>query len=89
MEVKVYSNQKSVALYADGKKIAEQTGEHIFKFKVPLHGKVKLQAVAGKCIDTASFRKVAHPQSQLQAGQDQVQERQLGINKDIPLSGGC
>lgn len=59
--VTVYSNQPSVALYADGKKLAEQTGEHIFKFRVPLHGKVELKAVAGDCIDTACFRSVAAP----------------------------
>ena len=61
IEVKIYSNQKTVVLYADGKKLAEQTGEHIFKFRVPLHGKVELKAVAGDCIDTASFRSVATP----------------------------
>ena len=61
IEVKVYSNQKTVALFADGQKIAEQTGEHVFTFKVPLSGEVKLQAVAGECIDTASFRKVDTP----------------------------
>lgn len=61
IEVKVYSNQNTVALYADGKKLAEQTGEHIFKFRVPLHGKVELKAVAGDCIDTACFRSVAAP----------------------------
>ena len=61
IEVKVYSNQKNVALFADGQKIAEQTGEHVFTFKVPLNGEVKLQAVAGECIDTASFRRVDTP----------------------------
>ena len=61
IEVKVYSNQNTVALYADGKKLAEQTGEHIFRFRVPLHGKVELKAVAGDCIDTACFRSVAEP----------------------------
>ena len=61
LEVKVYSNQNTVTLYADGKKLAEQTGEHIFKFCVPLHGKVELKAVAGDCIDTACFRSVATP----------------------------
>ena len=43
------------------KKLAEQTGEHIFRFHVPLHGKVELKAVAGDCIDTASFCSVAEP----------------------------
>ena len=61
LEVKVYSNQKTVALYADGKKLAEQTGEHIFKFRVPLHGEMELNAVAGDCIDTACFRYMDTP----------------------------
>ena len=61
IEVKVYSNQKSVTLYANGQKLAEQSGEHIFKFRVPLNGEVEVKAVAGDCIDTAVFRKVDAP----------------------------
>ncbi len=61
MEVKVYSNQKNVALYVDGKKVAEQSGEYIFKFRVPLTGNIEVKAVAGECIDTASFHKVDTP----------------------------
>ena len=61
IEVKVYSNQKSVTLYANGRKLAEQSGEHIFKFRVPLSGEVEVKAVAGDCIDTAVFRKVDAP----------------------------
>ena len=61
IEVKVYSNQKNVALYVNGTKLAEQSGEHIFKFRVPLNGEVEVKAVAGDCIDTASFRKVDAP----------------------------
>ena len=61
IEVKVYSNQKSVTLYANGQKLAEQSGEHIFKFRVPLSGEVEVKAVAGDCIDTAVFRKVDAP----------------------------
>ena len=61
IEVKVYSNQKNVALYVNGQKLAEQSGEHIFKFRVPLTGKVEVKAVAGECIDTATFQKVDTP----------------------------
>ena len=61
IEVKVYSNQKNVALYVNGQKLAEQSGEHIFKFRVPLTGKVEIKAVAGECIDTATFQKVDTP----------------------------
>ena len=66
MEVKVYSNQKSVALYVNGEKAGEQTGEHVFSFRVPLTGEIEVRAVAGDCTDTASFRHVDTPESQLQ-----------------------
>ena len=61
IEVKVYSNQKNVALYVNGEKLAEQAGEHIFKFRVKLNGETKVQAVAGDSIDDAVFRKVDAP----------------------------
>ena len=61
IEVKVYSNQKQVSLYVNGEKLAEQEGEHIFKFRVKLNGETKVQAVAGDSIDDAIFRKVDAP----------------------------
>ena len=61
MEVKVYSNQKAVALYVNGEKAGEQTGEHVFSFRVPLTGEIEVRAVAGDCTDTASFRHVDTP----------------------------
>ena len=61
IEVKVYSNQKQVSLYVNGEKLAEQEGEHIFKFRVKLNGETKVQAVAGNSIDDAVFRKVDAP----------------------------
>ena len=61
MEVKVYSNQKSVALYVNGEKVGEQTGEHVFSFRVPLTGEIEVKAVAGDCTDTAFFRHVDTP----------------------------
>ena len=61
IEVKVYSNQKSVALFVNGEKLAEQTGEHVFTFKVKLNGETKVQAVAGDSIDEAVFTKVSAP----------------------------
>ena len=61
IEIKVYSNQKNVTLYVNGEKLAEQTGEHIFKFRVKLNGETKVQAVAGDSIDDAVFRKVDAP----------------------------
>ena len=61
IEIKVYSNQKNVTLYVNGEKLAEQAGEHIFKFRVKLNGETKVQAVAGDSIDDAVFRKVDAP----------------------------
>ena len=61
IEVKVYSNRKSVALFVNGEKLAEQNGEHVFTFKVKLNGETKIQAVAGDCIDEAVFTKVSAP----------------------------
>jgi len=68
--VKVYSNQKTVALYVNGQKLHEQTGDKIFTFQVPLDGRIELQAVAGDQIDTASIRKVdvPNPAYKLQQG---------------------
>lgn len=62
-EVKVYSNQPSVALYADGKLVGEQSGEFVFIFKIPLIGEIRLEARAGKHKDTATLRHVAKPNS--------------------------
>jgi len=59
--VKVYSNQRKVALYANGKLVEEQTGEKVFTFRVPLNGTVKLEAKAGKLTDTAELRHVDRP----------------------------
>ena len=59
--VKVYSNQKSVTLYANGQKIGTLEGDKIFEFKVPLNGEVKLKAVSGEVKDTAVIRYVSSP----------------------------
>ena len=59
--VKVYSNQKTVTLYANGEKVAEQTGDRIFNFSVSLSGEVKLEAVAGEWKDQSVVRHVDTP----------------------------
>ena len=59
--VKVYSNQSTVALYVNGNKVGEQTGEHVFTFKVPLNGELHIQAVAGDRTDESVIRHVATP----------------------------
>lgn len=59
--VKVYSNQNTVALYVNGNKVGEQTGEHVFTFKVPLNGELHIQAVAGDRTDESVIRHVDTP----------------------------
>ena len=60
-KVKVYSNQSRVTLLANGKKVAELSGDRIFEFEIPLSGEVKLEAVAGELKDTATVRYVSTP----------------------------
>ena len=59
--VKVYSNQSTVALYVNGNKVGEQTGEHVFTFKVPLNGELHIQAVAGDRTDESVIRHIDTP----------------------------
>ena len=59
--VKVYSNQSTVALYVNGNKVGEQTGEHVFTLKVPLNGELHIQAVAGDRTDESVIRHVDTP----------------------------
>ena len=59
--VKVYSNQPRVALYADGKLVGEQEGRHVFTFRIPLNGEVKLEARAGDCTDACTLRHADAP----------------------------
>ena len=59
--VTVYSNQPSVALYVNGALLETQTGEKVFRFRVPMSEKTMLNAVAGPCKDTADLRKVREP----------------------------
>ena len=60
-EVKVYSNQDTVTLYANGKKVATKTGSHVFTFKVHNLGEMELEAVSGDLRDTAVIRHVTKP----------------------------
>ena len=57
--VKVYSNLPEVTLYVNGEKFATQTGDKVFTFRVPIHGDVKLEAVAGDQRDEINIKKVS------------------------------
>lgn len=63
-EIKVYSNQKAVALYVDNKFFGEADGEHIFKFQVPISGTHQIKAIAvgdETLYDEMEIRKVEEP----------------------------
>lgn len=61
-EVIVYSNQKEVSLFVNGKLLETQTGEHVFKFKVKLDKKkTKLVATSGNLKDKSKIVKVEKP----------------------------
>ena len=64
-KVKVYTNQPSVTLYANGKAVATMTnsapGGKVFTFRVPLEGKLQLEAAAGQLRDTAEICYVNKP----------------------------
>ena len=60
--VKVYSTEKTVALYAGGQKVDEQTrDDHIFTFRLPLVGEMKIEAKSGTLSDETVIRKASAP----------------------------
>jgi beta-galactosidase len=62
-EVKVYSNQKEVELFCNGKSIGKKKGEHVFVFNVKLSERNEIRAVCGDLSDTIRVRKVQKPDS--------------------------
>ena len=60
-EIKVYSNQSEVSLYADGALIGTQAGRTVFRFRLPLTGEHQIEARAGACRDAMVIRRVAAP----------------------------
>ncbi len=59
--VKVYTNQKYVALYVNGKLAEEKDGDKVFEFKIPLEGEVQIEAVSGDLKDSCTLRRVSAP----------------------------
>ncbi len=68
--IKVYSNCKEVTLYANGEKVATQTGERVFNFRIPLHGEVQLEVVSGDLRDSGTIRYVEKPNPAYKLGKD-------------------
>lgn len=60
-EVKVYSNQPAVTLLVDGRELATQTGDKVFRFRVELSGRHTIEARSGSCTDCMTLEKVAAP----------------------------
>ena len=61
--VKVYSNCKSVALFANGKQVGEKTGDKVFTFRVKLEKETALTAVGANAQDEATLYFVEKPQA--------------------------
>lgn len=60
-KITVYSNQKEVSLYNNGKLIETKKGEHAFHFKVTLEEENHLEVRAGELSDTAVVYKTDRP----------------------------
>ncbi len=60
-DVTVYSNQKEVALYQNGKRIGVKKGSHAFHFKVELEQENHLEARAGELRDQAVIYRTDKP----------------------------
>ncbi len=68
--VTVYTNQKEVTLFLNGKKFETQTGDKVFRFRIPVSGQMKIEAKAGKLHDEIAIRKVAKPNPAYKLGKD-------------------
>ncbi len=51
-EIKVYSNQKKITLLVDGEVFGQQEGDKIFRFRVPITGTHRIEAVCERGLDT-------------------------------------
>ncbi|MDE6167738.1 MAG: glycoside hydrolase family 2 protein, partial [Acetatifactor sp.] len=70
--VKVYSNQSHVVLTVDGKEFAQQSGDKIFVFEVPISAEHVIEARSGDCHDSIRIRKTAEPNASYVKEQEAV-----------------
>jgi beta-galactosidase len=68
--IKVYSNLPEVTLYVNGERFATQRGDKVFTFRVPIKGKVKIEAVAGDQRDRINIKKVSIANSAYKLAKD-------------------
>lgn len=73
-EIKIYSNQKKVVLYVDDRETATLTGEHVFKFDLPIYGKHKIKVIIPgiNISDEMEIEKVSEPNPAYFASKDKV-----------------
>ena len=60
-EIKVYSNLHQIELRIDGRRVAQQTGDKIFRFKIPITGTHSVEARSGIYASVILVRKVEQP----------------------------
>ncbi len=60
-EIKVYSNQPQVTLLVDDREVETQTGDKVFRFRLPITGRHTVQARSGELEDTISICKADAP----------------------------
>ena len=68
--VKVYSNLPEVTLYVNGERFATQRADKVFTFRVPIKGKVKIEAIAGDQRDRINIKKVSIANSAYKLAKD-------------------
>ena len=59
--ITVYSTCKEVSLYNNGKLVETKSGEHVFKFKLPMEAVNNLEVRAGDCVDSVVIYKTDKP----------------------------
>ncbi len=74
-KIKVYSNQPEVTLYLNGKEFEKQSGEKVFTFIVPLEGKAKIEAKAGKQSDSAEIVHADSPNPEYKLRKDNTKSQ--------------
>lgn len=69
-EITVYSNQAEVSLYNNGKHVETLSGEHVFKFQLPMEDTNRLEVRSGSYSDSAVVYKTeqAKPEYRLKKG---------------------
>ena len=74
-DVTIYSNQREVSLYSNGKLVGRKRGRHVFRFKVVLEKENHLEVRSGSFKDAAVIYKTdkARPEYKLKKGKKSSQ----------------